>query len=112
MGKRTKKLRVVEAGQATLGELIHERIRGAIEQAVAEELEAALGRRYERIDEETRRGYRHRTRGRTPTGPTGPVELEVPRARLRDADGTTHEWRSRLVPRYARRMREVNAAIA
>ena len=112
MGKRTRKLRVVEPGQTTLGELIHERIRGAIEQAVVEELEAALGRRYERIDEEARRGYRHGTRVRTLTGPTGPVELEVPRARLHEGDGTSREWRSRLVPRYARRMPEVNAAIA
>ena len=112
MGKRTRKLRVVEAGTTTLGELIHERIRGAIEQAVAEELEAALGRRYERIEGAGRRGYRHGTRLRTWTGPTGPVELEVPRARLREGGGTTREWRSRLVPRYERRMPEVNAAIA
>jgi len=70
MGKRTRKLRVVEAGTTTLGELIHERIRGAIEQAVAEELEAALGRRYERIEGAGRRGYRHGTRLRTLTGPT------------------------------------------
>jgi transposase-like protein len=49
---------------------------------------------------------------RTLTGPTGPVELAVPRARLRGADGGTEEWRSRLVPRYERRMPEINAAIA
>jgi transposase-like protein len=95
-----------------LGELIHERIRQAIEKAVAEELEAALGRRYERVEAEERRGYRHGTRVRTLTGPTGPVELSVPRARLREGDGETREWRSRLVPRYERRMPEVNAAIA
>jgi transposase-like protein len=112
MGKRTRKRRVVEAGETTLGELIHERIRGAIEQAVVEELAAALGRRYERLEADDRRGYRHGTRLRTLTGPTGPVELEVPRARLRESDGTTREWRSRLVPRYERRMPEVNAAIA
>lgn len=55
MGKRTGKHRVVEAGETTLGETtlgepIRERIRGAIEQAVAEELEAALGCRHARIE--------------------------------------------------------------
>jgi len=112
MGNRTRKLRIVEGHQTTLGELIHREIREAIEEAVFEELEAALGRRYERIEAGERRGYRHGTRLRTLTGPTGPVELEVPRARLRDAGGEAHEWRSRLVPRYERRMPEINAAIA
>jgi transposase-like protein len=91
MGKGTRKLRVVERSETTLGELIHERIRRAIEEAVAEELEAALGRRYERVEAEERRGYRHGTRVRTLTGPTGPVELVVPRARLREGDGPTCE---------------------
>jgi transposase-like protein len=112
MGKGTRKLRLVERSETTPGELIHERIRRAIEEAVAEELEAALGRRYERVEAEERRGYRHGTRVRTLTGPTGPVELVVPRARLRTAEGGSEEWRSRLVPRYERRMPEVNAAIA
>ena len=112
MGKRTRKVGAVEGGETTLGELIHVRIRGAIEQAVAEELEAALGRRYERIDAEQRQGYRHGTRLRTLTGPTGPVELEVPRARIAEPGGGVREWRSRLVPRYGRRMPEINAAIA
>jgi transposase-like protein len=112
MGDRTKKLRSVEGTETTLGELIHREIREAIEQAVAEELEAALGRRYERIEAEERRGYRHGTRRRTLTGPTGPLELTVPRARLGSADGGSAEWRSRLVPRYERRMPEINAAVA
>jgi transposase-like protein len=112
MGKRTRKLRAVEGHETTLGELIHREIREAIEEAVLEELEAALGQRYERMEAAERRGYRHGTRLRTLTGPTGPVALAVPRARLRDADEGTHEWRSRLVPRYERRMPEINAAIA
>jgi transposase-like protein len=95
-----------------LGELIHREVRGAIERAVAEELEEALGSRCERIEAAERRGYRHGSRLRTLTGPTGPVELAVPRARMRDADGGVQEWRSQLVPRYQRRMAEVNAAIA
>jgi transposase-like protein len=112
MGKRTRKLRAVEGGETTLGELIHREVREAIEKAVFEELEAALGQRYERIEGGERRGYRHGTRLRTLTGPTGPVGLEVPRARMRGADEGTREWRSRLVPRYERRMPEINAAIA
>lgn len=112
MGNRTRKQRVVEGGETTLGELIHREIRGAIERALFEELEAALGHRYERIAAGERRGYRHGSRARTLTGPTGPVELVVPRARLRRGDGASEEWRSRLVPRYERRMPEINAAIA
>ena len=112
MGKGTRKLRAVEGHETTLGELIHREIREAIEEAVFEELEAALGQRYERIEAWQRRGYRHGTRLRTLTGPTGPVAFEVPRARLHDADEGTSEWRSRLVPRYERRMPEISAAIA
>ena len=112
MGDRTKKLRAVEQAETTLGELIHREVREAIEEAVSEELEAALGRRYERIEPGERQGYRHGSRLRTLTGPTGPVELTIPRARLRDTSGEAHEWRSRLVPRYERRMPEINAAIA
>jgi putative transposase len=112
MGDRTKKLRAVERAETTLGELIHREVREAIEEAVSEELEAALGRRYERIEPGERLGYRHGRRLRTLTGPTGPLELTMPRARLRDASGEAHEWRSRLVPRYERRMPEINAAIA
>ena len=112
MGNRTKKLRVVEQAETTLGERIHREVRGAIERAVGEELEAALGGRYERIEAGERRGYRHGSRLRTLTGSTGPVELTVPRARMRSAHGATQEWRSQRVPRYERRMPEINAAIA
>ena len=38
-------------------------------------------------------------------------QLRVPRGRVRHADGTTREFRSQLIPRYARRTREVDAAI-
>jgi transposase-like protein len=36
----------------------------------------------------------------------------VPRARLRAADGSTREWRSAVLPRYARRTRQAEALIA
>ncbi len=112
MGNRTRNRKVVEGGETTLGELIHREVRRAIEQAVEEELAGTLGRRYERVGVEERVGYRNGTRARTLTGATGPVELTLPRARLHGGDGGPREWRSVLVPRYQRRLREVNEAIA
>ena len=38
-------------------------------------------------------------------------QRRVPRGRVRHADGTTQEFRSQLIPRYARRTREVDAAM-
>ena len=87
------------------------RIRGLIEELVEQELEAALGRgRYERAGEAA--GHRHGHRKRQLTGSFGPVELAVPRARLQAEDGTTREWRSAVLPRYARRTRQLEALIA
>jgi putative transposase len=65
--------------------------------------------RYARIGDE-RRGYRHATRSRTVTTSVGPTTVGVPRARLFRADGMT-EWRSALLPRYARRTRCVDDGI-
>src|SRR6267378_5522104 len=91
----------------SLSELIHQQVRLAIEAAVHEELRAALGASpYERT--EVRRGYRNGTKGRTLTGPTGPVALTLPRATL---FAGAKEWTSRIVPRYHRRMQEVNEAV-
>jgi transposase-like protein len=94
----------------SLGELIHERVRRAIETAVDEELAVALGAAvYERT--ETRRGYRNGQKARTLTGPTGPLALTLPRGVVFTAAGGTTEWASRIVPRYQRRVREVNEAV-
>jgi transposase-like protein len=94
----------------SLGELIHQHVRAAIETAVYEELRAALGTSpYERRD--VRRGYRNGVRERTLTGPTGPVALTLPRATLFSGTGGAKEWTSRIVPRYQRRMPEVNDAV-
>ena len=42
----------------------------------------------------------------------GTCEFRVPRARVRDEEtGETTEFRSELLPRYARRTREVDEAI-
>lgn len=100
---------VPEERPIALGELIHAQVRIAIETAVHEELAVALGAgRYERQRE--RRGYRNGRKARTLTGPTGPLALTLPRATLA-APGGGQEWVSTIVPRYQRRMREVNEAV-
>jgi putative transposase len=89
---------------------LRSRIRGLIEDLVEQELEAALGRgRYERGGAA---GHRHGHRTRRLTGSFGPVEIAVPRARLRAEDGSTREWRSAVLPHYARRTRQLEALIA
>jgi putative transposase len=96
-----------DIARVSLGELIHQHVRIAIEMAVHEELRAALGTiPYERSD--GRRGYRNGTKTRALTGPTGPVVLTVPRATL---FAGAKEWTSRIVPRYQRRMPEVNQTV-
>jgi len=93
----------------SLGELIHTAVRHAIEVAVDVELTTALGApRYARCG--SRCGYRNGTKPRTLTGPTGPLALTVPRATVFTPTGS-REWRSALLPRYQRRMREVNEAV-
>src|SRR5437870_2699438 len=110
MAKRIKKSeRLPEDRPAALGELIHAQVRVAIETAVHEELAIALGAgRYER--HRARRGYRNGVKTRTLTGPTGPMALTLPRATLA-GPGPEQEWASSIVPRYQRRMREVNEAV-
>src|SRR5229473_8667074 len=111
MDQGSKKSVGVHEGKAvSLGELIHERVRGAIETAVEEELAAALGAAvYERT--EARRGYRNGQKTRTLTGPTGPLALTLPRGVVFAAAGGGTEWASTIVPRYQRRLREVNEAV-
>lgn len=111
MEKRTRNLRVVGKDEVSLGELIHQRVRETIERTVEEELAAALSARpYERVAKRT--GYRNGSKTRTLTGPTGPVELTLPRGRVFGEDGASEEWRPTVVPRYHRRMREINEAVA
>ena len=89
---------------------LRERIRGFIEELVEQELTEALGRR--RYERGGAVGHRHGHRGRRLTGSFGPVEISVPRARLPAAGGATREWRSAVLPRYARMTRQVEALIA
>src|SRR5712691_3312211 len=109
VGKAIKKLKLMHEEKFSLGVLIHQHVRAAVEQAVQEELAAVLGvELYERS--EARRGERNGTKTRTLTGPTGPLELTLPRARL-FTPGGSEEWASKLVPRYQRRVREVNESV-
>jgi putative transposase len=96
---------------------IREQIRGFIEALVNEELNQALGRaRYQRpVGAETAPatvGYRHGRRKRQLLGSFGPMTISVPRARLAGGDGTSQEWRSNVLPRYARMTKQVEALIA
>jgi putative transposase len=85
-------------------------IREALEVSLTEEITAALGSdRHERT--ESRRGYRHGALERTVTTAQGVRTLTIPRGRVVTDDGATTEFRSRLLPRYARRTREVDEAI-
>lgn len=93
---------------------IQERLRGRVLEAIGavleEELTAALGSQpYERTP--GRRGYRNGADRREITTAVGTRELRVPRGRVAAADGTTQEFRSELLPRYARRTQEVDKAI-
>ncbi len=104
---------------------IRDRIRGFIEELIEEELAVALGRgRYQRAGSadtvpagETAEapplaGHRHGHRERRITGSFGTVEITVPRARIGTIEGGTDEWKSKVLPRYARMTRQVEALIA
>src|SRR4051795_10992626 len=81
-----------------LEEAVRRRVRAFIEELLEEELEVALGRgRCER--DGAAKG--HGRRPRRLVASFGPLELTVPRARLRDAGGEG-EWRGELLPAYTR----------
>jgi putative transposase len=85
------------------------RVLEAIEEVLEEELEEALGcPRYERSA--VRRGYRNGRERRRLTTAVGLREVRVPRGRVLVGEAT-EEFRSRILPRYARRTREVDEAI-
>jgi transposase-like protein len=93
-----------------LFEGVRDRIRRTLEELLEEELTLVL--RAEKSDRsETRRGYRHGAIERTVTTANGPQRLKVPRGRVADAEGTTTEWRSGMLPAYQRRTRAVDEAI-
>ena len=85
-------------------------IREALDVALKEEIAAALASdRHERT--ERRCGYRNGTVERTITTPDGTRTVTVPRGRVAGTDGATTEFHSQLLPRYARRTREIDDAI-
>lgn len=108
---RDDESREVSFGPDRLSAALRGELRTLVERLIREELSEALGaERYERTVE--RRGYQHSPRERTITTGLGPVTLTVPRGRLFTSESGSVEWRSELLPRYARRTREVDAALA
>lgn len=98
---------------------VRDRARQFIEELIHSELDAVLARpRYGRSQvtgNEAKAGvagHRHGSRKRTLTGTFGPVEIEVPRARLDATDGKTIEWRSSALRAYQRRTLAADALIA
>ncbi len=89
---------------------LREGVRRAIETVLEEELPAALGAD-DHVRTPMRRGYRHGTTERTLTTREGTRPVTVLRARLRAPDGTVQEFQSTVVPRHARRTREVEEAL-
>jgi len=101
--------------------IVRERVRHLIQAVIEEELELTLSRpRYGRLPKVDAaemevapiKGHRHGRRMRCLMGSFGRVELQVPRARLTAPDGTTSEWRSKVLPAYQRRTRAIDALIA
>ena len=96
---------LIEAG-------IRDWICGFIGELLEQELTTALGRgRHERV-QDTPKGYRHGTRERQLTGSFGPIELSVLRALLVMPTGGTQDWRSTVLPRYARMTSQIEPLIA
>lgn len=93
-----------------LRQLLRSKILKTVEEFLEAELAEALGcDRHERT--EARQGYRNGKEPREITTELGPVAIRVPRGRMQESDGTTAEFRSRALPRYARRTRTVDEAI-
>jgi len=96
---------------------VRQQVRGFIQGLIEAELEEALSRpRYARTPAagagNAPRGHRNGHRSRKITGTFGPVEINVPRARLNAGDGKTVEWNSKTLPAYQRRTKAADAVIA
>lgn len=112
MAKTSTATEVIQEGSLREGleAAIRERVREVIELVLEEEVEAALGAPCsQRVAE--RAGYRHGWKQRKLTLRSGTIPLQVPRARLTEADGGEREWQSRLVPRYRRSSQEVEQSV-
>lgn len=92
-----------------LSEALRHKIREGIVGIFEEEATAFLGALcHERSSR--RRGHRNGSKERTITTSFGKTEFKMPRARIFQ-NGETAEWQSAMMPRYARRAREVDAAL-
>ena len=99
---------------------VRDRVRGFIGTMLEEELDAALsrpryGRRKATGNEDAAAlvvGCRHGHRTRTLTGTFGKTEISVPRARIKNEDGKTSEWKSKSLRAYQRRTKAADALIA
>jgi transposase-like protein len=99
---------------------VRDRVRDFIHAMIEGELDTALSRpRYARRAkpssgdvEVAATGHRHGHRSRSLLGSFGPVEIEVPRARLNTPDGKTTEWKSKALRAYQRRTLVADALIA
>jgi len=100
----------VVAFRQDIRRLLEGKIVEAVETILEEELDQALGSGwYERCEQ--RRGYRNGAASRRVTTVGGTREVKVPRARLVGDDGSTVEFHSQVLPRYARRTRQIDEAI-
>jgi transposase-like protein len=113
---RTKEMVVKETGMKLpyagdpLSEALRSRVRDAITEIFTQELDAAIGAApHERT--QSRQGYRHGSEPREITTSLGKTIFNKPRGKMFVADGEREEWESAMLPRYARRAREVDAAI-
>jgi putative transposase len=98
---------------------VRARAREFIGELIRGELDDALARpRYQRgkkaADEggAAVSGHRHGSRTRSLTGTFGPIEISVPRARLKTAEGKTTEWKSQALRAYQRRTLAADVLIA
>jgi putative transposase len=133
MSTNTANVLTGEGWRDSIEALVRDRIRSLIEEILEEELSGALGRaRYARCKTEPAAavdisqglgdegpvsaahvaGHRHGRRAREVMGTFGKVTIAVPRARLEGGDGTTREWKSKALPAYRRRTKELEALIA
>src|SRR6266542_2614974 len=105
----------IEAGlRDRVREFIHAMVEGELDLALAR---PRYGRRARPSSEDAERavgvsGHRHGHRSRSPLGTFGPVEIEVPRARLNTPDDKTTEWKSQARRAYQRRTLAADALIA
>jgi putative transposase len=96
--------------RSDLRKVLHEKVLEAIQAVIEEELTDLIGAdRYERSAR--RRGQRNGSVRREVTTQHGPMELQVPRARITEDGDKAEEFHSKVLPRYARRTREVDEVI-